>query len=698
MKRFAVLLIVLLSSLALANPYVTVYQGRISIGEKLAVGNYTVFPTLASNGSPYVMVLRGEEVVALAPATFGRTISLKGLEVTVGSYFDNSVFLIVSAEGRKVLTVPAKVGTEFSLSGRVFSILNVTNEYLVLSCGDVFRVPANGTAQFDGLLFLYANSSLEVYAGPEVRIPETEDYSVFVPYDSITVSGPVDVPITITSRSRNTLRVPLRIVSTPAGWDASFRESGLIVGSVILPPEGSTTVVLHVEPSGSGSVVFEVGDETFVLNVQSLGVSMNFPYSGIEVAAGTNVTVPLTFTGYGGVNLSVSAPPGWDAYVVSGNYRITSFNVEGNLGTTLVISVPRNATLGDHRVEVIVNGKPYDLTVTVYKTYLGMPGTLTVRLVDDAGSPVDGWIWVDGKNVSGPLAEFRLKPGVHEVRAGGNAFNAILRNVTVLDGETKTITLRLERKPYYFEVTLGRSSLTVSSDQPGVIPLTIKNLGSKKDTYRVSLSGLPQGWDYSLSLDSAGQDTVKEISLAPGESKTVYLILYPYFSTGHGSLRLTLTVSGYSMEREYPIDVAVSSNAQLDVIPDRDTLVLRPGGSGSIRLNLDVSGVLTNVKITVRGPSGWKLDVSPDHFSRLGSSGSVMISTSIPVYVTVSVPSSAPAGTYTLVVEITSDQLRSKSMLTVRVERGSGSTYLGVLVLVVVFGAVILMMRRVGRR
>ncbi|WP_297512722.1 NEW3 domain-containing protein [Thermococcus sp.] len=698
MKRFAILLIVLLSSLALANPHVTVYQGRISIGEKLAVGNYTVFPTLASNGSPYVMVLRGEEVVALAPATFGRTISLKGLEVTVGSYFDNSVFLIVSAEGRKVLTVPAKVGTEFSLSGRVFSILNVTDEYLVLSCGDVFRVPANGTAQFDGLLFLYANSSLEVYTGPEVRIPETEDYSVFVPYDSITVSGPVDVPITITSLSKDTIRVPLRIVSTPAGWDASFRESGLIVGSVILPPEGSTTVVLHVEPSGSGSVVFEVGNETFVLNVQSLGVSINFPYSGIEVEAGTNVTVPLTFTGYGGVNLSVSAPPGWDAYVVSGNYRITSFNVEGNLGATLVISVPRNATLGDHGVEVIVNGKPYDLTVTVYKTYLGMPGTLIVKLVDNAGSPVDGWIWVGGKNVSGPLAEFRLKPGVHEVRAGGNAFNAIFRNVTVLDGETKTITLRLERKPYYFEVTLGRSSLTVSTDQPGVIPLTITNLGSKKDTYRVSLSGLPQGWDYSLSLDSAGQDTVKEISLAPGESKTVYLILYPYFSTGHGSLRLTLTVSGHSMEREYPIDVAVSSNAQLDVIPDRDTLVLRPGSSGSIRLNLDVSGVLTNVKITVRGPSGWKLDVSPDHFSRLGSSGSVMISTSIPVYVTVSVPSSAPAGTYTLVVEITSDQLRSKSMLTVRVERGSGSTYLGVLVLVVVFGAVVLMMRRVGRR
>jgi uncharacterized membrane protein len=152
------------------------------------------------------------------------------------------------------------------------------------------------------------------------------------------------------------------------------------------------------------------------------------------------------------------------------------------------------------------------------------------------------------------------------------------------------------------------------------------------------------------------------------------------------------------VRRGYPLEVVVANDARLNVIPEREILLVKPGSTGSVRLDLNVIGVLTDVRITARGPNGWKVHVAPDYFPRLGGSGGPMVSISTPVQLTVTVPSSTPAGTYTVTVEITSGQVRSRSVLTVRVERGSGGAYLGIIILVVVFGLVMWMMRRVGRR
>ncbi|AMQ18122.1 COG1470 family protein [Thermococcus peptonophilus] len=706
-KAFLLLLsVLLLLPLASAQPYVTVFEGRITPEHGIAVGDYTVTVLKSAVGTPYLMLKKGTEILELVPFDFGHEIERDGIRVVMGSYTPQGGFVVVSVKPKLVASLKPKVGERVSFNGTTVEVTTVGAETVDVSVNGVVKtLEVNRSAVVDLVALEYDRKAIRVYVAEPASEIVNPDYAVFYPYREVRASGPVDLPITITSSSDVELNLKLGILSLPSGWKASFIYGGIEVGEISVPPKGTVSLTLHIEPTGSGVVKFAVGDFTGSLEVESAGIEVSIPYLSLEAEAGTSLSVPVAFKGAGRVEFTPeSIPQGWSVYLTDGKYRLRSFEIDGSFTAELVVEIPRNATLGDHRIEFEVNGQSYALNVYVYKTYLGEPAKLTVILTDESGNPIQGWVSVGGENVTvspAGSATFELKPGEYTVLAGAEGCSQVKEDVRLSDGEERTLTIKLRRAEYYFRVSLERDALTITSGSGESVAITVENLGSRDDDYRVAVEGLPEGWSYILSQDSKGAVPIASIKVPSGESGSAYLVIIPPFNAESGDFNATVVVSGSKSKVELPLKIHIENPASLRVNVDNPTLTVRAGGSTATTLWLDAMGTVTNVKFTVQAPSGWDVEVVPSTIPRVGmedKDGVYWSTGPAQAELRIRVPKSAPAGTYTITVTAAGDQAKAETVVTVRVTQGAGSTWLGVLLLMAAFGVVIWLMRRVGRR
>ncbi|WP_461865236.1 COG1470 family protein [Thermococcus sp.] len=703
-------LIAFLMPSVVAQPYITVFQGKLLPGESLSVGGYNIKIVQAINGTYYLMVNNGSNTVELRPFVFGTKIELKGVRITLGSYTDGG-FLIISVKPKLIAKLPAKPGESASFSGNTIKVLDVSNKSAEVSVNGIQKIlPINSTVTVDLIALEYTEDVINVYVAEKVSKCSTQDYSVFYAVQSLKTSGAVDIPITITSYSNSRLSLPLKIISAPSDWKVGFVYNGFDVDEINIPPKDSATVLLHAEPSGKGSVKFEIGNFIGEVKIsRETGIEVFIPYSTIEAEAGRVVSAPISFKGYGSVRFTpINIPSGWDMYLTNGQYRLRSFQIEGSSSANLMIEIPRNATLGYHNLSFEINGRRYYTGIYIYKTYLGQPAELHVRLLDTTGAPItQGWVSVGNKNLTvtqNGEATFELSPGEYTIKAYAEGYLSKEEKIKLGDGESKDLQITLEKAPYYFDVKLQSDVVAIQAGMSGRLELSIRNLGSKDDEYTVEIEGLPSGWNYMLSQDSSGSVPISTVSLASGSSSTVYIIISPPFTAQPGEIKGKLVVEGRGGEKSIPITIRIigSYNLHLDASPP--SVTIKSGGSSAVSLHLTSDmGVVTNVKFSVQAPSGWEVEVVPSTIPRVGYAevngpvkviGGGMASAELRI----KVPKSAPAGTYTIKVRATGDQAEADTTVAVRVVQSSGFTYLGVLILIGAFALVIWMMRRVGRR
>ncbi|NJE61363.1 NEW3 domain-containing protein [Thermococcus sp. 21S7] len=698
--------LVFLSSLVAAQPYVTVFQGRISTGQTVRVDGYTVTLTQAANGSPYLVVKRGDTVLDIAPFTFGTEVKRDDLRIFIGSYTERGGFIVVSVKPDFITSLKPEVGAKAVFGGNVVLVTGVGDETIDVSVNGVSRtLEVNGSAVVDLIAVEYDGKRIKVYAAEPASETVSMEYSVFCPYGRIRASGPVDVPITITSALNSELRLSLKVTSMPEGWRANFLYGGVEVEEITLPPKGSETVSLHVEPAGSGTIRFSIGDFQGSVRIEAAAVDVSVPYLSLDAEAGQKLAVPVTFTGSGAVDFRPKdVPAGWTMYLTDGRYRLRSFTVSGTFGATLLIEIPRNATLGDHRLSFMVNGREHGLTVHVYKTYLGQPAKLTVILTDEGGNPVKGWVSVGGKNVTTSAVgsmTVELPAGEYRLAAGAPGAVPKEERVKLGDGEEKTLKVTLMRAPYYFEAEAQHDVLTLQAGGSASTEVEITNLGSNEDEYRIRVEGLENRWSYVVSQDANGAVPVGILKAEPGKRVSAYVVVVAPFNAASGEINARILIEGKETRVEIPLTVRVENPASLSLNPDYPTLSVRAGGSTATSIWVDATGTVTNVKFSTQAPNGWDVEVVPDNIPRMGEipqGGNVWISHGQSVELRIKVPKSAPAGTYTVTVKAAGDQAKAETVITVRVTQGSSSAYIGIVLLVVVFGIVIWLMRRVGRR
>ncbi|WP_054840439.1 hypothetical protein [Thermococcus sp. JCM 11816] len=119
-KAFLLLLsmLLLLPPLASAQPYVTVFEGRIAPEHAITVGDYTVTVVKSAvGGTPYLMLKKGAEILELVPFDFGGgEIERDGIRVVMGSYTPQGGFVVVSVKPKLVASLNRRLGGRGSRS------------------------------------------------------------------------------------------------------------------------------------------------------------------------------------------------------------------------------------------------------------------------------------------------------------------------------------------------------------------------------------------------------------------------------------------------------------------------------------------------------------------------------------------------------------------------------------------------------
>ncbi len=731
MKKWASLIIfvLLLSSFPFmsAQPWVTVFEGRVKIGESLIVGEYKIYLTLEKNEmKPYAIIYEDKEIKKIVGQ--GNLTEVGSIRVVLGSYNAENEDVFVALQYKPPLTkeITPKNGASFEVGDYSLKVMDSGNESVLLSInGDDIEVRANSVRVYDKLALEYIEDVLRVYyANVEVDRKVRKDYEVYYPFRGLKVKAgdEVQIPITVYNNGNKELNLQLKILSKPLGWDVRvLDESGKYeVNEIALNPKASAVLTLFIkiseDASGKKGIRFAVGEEISEITldvVKNAGIDVIIPMLGVETEAGQSVTFPIIIKNRGeekAVKLEVTEKPaGWNAYFLMGNQRVKSFLLEGEQEITLFVEAPRNAELGEHKIGFSINGIEKNVSVFIYKTYKGEPAKILVIVKDEEGDFVqrakistgDETTLTDGYG----KAKIELKPGEYKIFVEKEGYELVEKEVSVEDGEEKTLEITLTKLPYYFELEGNGDTVAIAAGSIGRYALTIKNLGKEEDWYSLSAFDVPEGWSAEFYY---AESPMRKIKISPGESKEVALRIVPPFNAQPGEYNLTIVVKSSSgLEKRINLVVKLIGEYKFEMYPETPMLSIKADREGIAYLSLENTGTapITNIKFEVSAPQGWDVKVTPQVIPELGSlyfeEGNVGERTSEPknrLTVTIKVPETTPAGTYQITITGKGDQAQASTQITVRVTQSSNTAYIGILILVLTFGAVIWMMRRVGRR
>ncbi|WP_087037323.1 NEW3 domain-containing protein [Thermococcus litoralis] len=730
MKKWASLIIfvLLLSSFPFmsAQPWVTVFEGRVKIGESLIVGEYKIYLTLEKNEmKPYAIIYEDKEIKKIVGQ--GNLTEVGSIRVVLGSYNAENEDVFVALQYKPPLTkeITPKNGASFEVGDYALKVIESGNESVLLSInGDEVEVKAKSVRVYDKLALEYTEEVLKVYlANIQVKREERKDYELYYPFKGLKVKtrDEVQIPITVHNNGNEELKLQLRVLSKPFGWEVKFLdESGRYeVDEIALNPKSSSTLTLFIKipenAKGTKEIRFAVGEEIGEITIDVVRdevVDIAIPLLNVESEAGQNITFPITLRDRGEekvVKLEVTEKPAsWDAYFLMGNQRVRSFLLEGEQEITLFVKIPRNAELGEHRIKFSVNGIEKNVSIFVYKTYKGEPAKVSVTVKDEEGNFVKKAKIIIGNKTaftdSYGKANMELKPGEYKVLIEKEGYETVEEDVTLEDGEEKTLEITLTKLPYYFELEGSGDTVAVTAGSIGSYTMSIKNLGKEEDSYLLSTFDVPEGWSAEFYY---AESPMRKIKINPGESKEVTLRIVPPFNAQPGEYNLTIAVDSSSgLEKRINLVVKLIGEYKFEMYPETPMVNIKAGKEGIAYLSLENTGTapITNIKFEVSAPQGWDVKVTPQVIPELrslyfeeggvrGISGSENRLT-----VTIKVPETTPAGTYQITITGKGDQAQASTQITVRVTQSSNTAYIGILVLVLTFGAVIWMMRRVGRR
>ncbi|WP_167888947.1 NEW3 domain-containing protein [Thermococcus sp. MV5] len=720
MKKLTFVLILFLLTFILpaaaSLPWITVFEGRLQIGESLIVGDYQIKITQEKYTlKPYAIIYRKGKIRSVVE--LNRTFEIDNIRIMRGSFDERGIFIVLQYRPSFLKEIGPQEGNIFNIDGYSILIINSTEDVLSLKInGAEVTIKKNSSRVFDKLVLVYNNGVLDIYsANIQVRHEKRDNYEIYYPFRSLKVDAGsrVELSINIVNENTDTSELSLRILSKPADWEVDFFDetSNYRINDLILNPGGSITVNLLINipetAKGTHSIIFAVGDKVgrIDLNVTEEPngrIGLKVPLLSIEAEAGEKIIFPIQFTPY--VNEKVielqikEVPPEWNAYFSLNGQRIRSFLLDRSEVVNLVVESPRNAELGEHKIKFSVNEMEKSVSVFIYKTHKEEPAKLILSINDEEGRPVPkAKVQIGNKtyiaDINGVL-EVQLPKGDYTIIVSKEGYETKEERIMLGDGEEKDERITLKRLLYYFAVDMESNHLTTGFDFQPVYEIRIENLGKENDEYTLSIDGLPSGWAVGFLRDVQSNFEIKSIEVDSEEAKSVYLRIIPSFNAQPGVYNVTLKIRSTSgNEIEKKIEVEVIGRYELHVEAANYLVSLKPDEEKTIPITLrNFGNTVTNVNIEVNAPQGWEVKVEPQKLAKIEGKGVETITIRIK-------PSKAtPAGEYRINIDVKSDQTESRIQLTARVRQSSSLAYLGVIILVVAFATVILMMRRVGRR
>jgi uncharacterized repeat protein (TIGR01451 family) len=189
--------------------------------------------------------------------------------------------------------------------------------------------------------------------------------------------------------------------------------------------------------------------------------------------------------------------------------------------------------------------------------------------------------------------------------------------------------------------------------------IDIKNKGTETATADLYVTGLPSGWTYQLKK---GKWNIKQLSILPGEKKSVSLKINIPYKVRKGTHRITVTGGDYKL----PLYIVVSKQGNYET----EFTCKQNNMQGHAKSNFTFSTELKNVTgerqryaLQARAPRGWEVRFKPNY--KQATSVEIEPNQKVNMSIEIKPPYNVKAGTYKIPVAALNNNTSSELTLEV---------------------------------
>ena len=227
--------------------------------------------------------------------------------------------------------------------------------------------------------------------------------------------------------------------------------------------------------------------------------------------------------------------------------------------------------------------------------------------------------------------------------------------------------------------------------------ISLENLQSQDNDYKLSLTGLPNdNWYYAYLSSQTSTDEMAETIVPASSTQNIVLEIAPPYNAEAGTYNFTAIVSTSNGETiSKNLTLQLKSGTGMSVSYDQLAYSSNAGDTIKIPIYVTNTGTatLTNVYASVTAPSGWVVTSSPNSTSTLQAGKTQTF------YLSVQSPGNIVASDYSVVVTAKSDQeAAADDTFRITITTQSYIPYIGGGLILVVLVGLFFMYRKYGRR
>lgn len=392
----------------------------------------------------------------------------------------------------------------------------------------------------------------------------------------------------------------------------------------------------------------------------------------------------------------------------SNEINLLAINQGSSKNITFIIDTSSDTPEGDYTVRLHVGDGWYWLYPKISKSHAGEKGTLELKVVDTEGEKVKGAIieLIPEKGVTPSSRLMSAADGSVSALVADGTYTMKISKVGYVSFEKKEVTIKggittkagtimLEKSLFAADLVIKSPAITTTIGKNPLYEMVIRNIGKSDDTYRLASAGAPDGWYVRFHESGADGSDISDIYLKSGEDKTLDVEAIPPYGVQAGDYNFS--VSAESSETVYTQNLIVKIRGNYDMKLYAEKYRYEANKGESVTFPITVAnggnaGALTNVKIEVEAPDGWRAEITPKTVASIRPEEKSVIT------VKVVPPANIVASEYKITVRVTSDQTEKSDEFHILVKEQSMVAVFGVLVLGLVVGGVYYMFRKYKRR
>jgi len=265
-----------------------------------------------------------------------------------------------------------------------------------------------------------------------------------------------------------------------------------------------------------------------------------------------------------------------------------------------------------------------------------------------------------------------------------------------VDSSTISLAIQITSVNSSVEMSAKVSTVIASIGSSADFDLTLQNEQAQDNDYRLSVTGLPDGWYYRYKESGQSTSEMAEVIVPAGSTKSLVLQIVPLLSATEGDYPFTAVVTtpdGVNITKD--LTVRLKGSVSMSVASDQLAYDAKPGETLSFKVYVTNDGkgeALSNVYADVSAPSGWTVSSEPESITSI-KAGETQAFT-----VTVVPPGNIVASDYSVEVTVKSDQQESAQTYRITITTSSFVPYIAVALVLAVIAGLGIIYRKYGRR